>query len=160
MKNGSCPSGVNLALLSHSTWMRPAKVSATTGPADIRSTTGCSPVGSAGKSPRFLPIPRRHVGQSLGMFHDASHGLLLKRAAGTGIVGCIPVGRHPRRVSAAVLNHSPAGAIGPLSKSILAISNPPQQTLRAGRISAVSAQCFRRRFPFTRTIGVIDHAPE
>src|SRR5271170_6872006 len=37
--------------------MRPAKVSATTGPADIRSTTGCSPVGSAGKPPRFLPIP-------------------------------------------------------------------------------------------------------
>src|SRR5580700_3417921 len=37
--------------------MRPAKVSATTGPADTRSTTGCSPVGSAGKSPRFLSIP-------------------------------------------------------------------------------------------------------
>src|SRR5271156_5389146 len=37
--------------------MRPAKVSATTGPAGTRSTTGCSPVGSAGKSPRFLPIP-------------------------------------------------------------------------------------------------------
>src|SRR6516225_2773506 len=37
--------------------MRPAKVSATTGPADIRSITGCSPAGSGGKSPRFLPIP-------------------------------------------------------------------------------------------------------
>jgi hypothetical protein len=46
-----------VALLSHSTWMRPAKVSATTGPADIRSITGCSPAGSGGKSPRFLPIP-------------------------------------------------------------------------------------------------------
>jgi FkbM family methyltransferase len=32
-------------------------VSATTGPADIRSITGCSPAGSGGKSPRFLPIP-------------------------------------------------------------------------------------------------------
>src|SRR5580704_16850620 len=57
MKNGSWPSGVTVALLSHSTWMRPAKVSATTGPADIRSITGCSPVGSPGKSPRFLTIP-------------------------------------------------------------------------------------------------------
>src|SRR5215831_17433777 len=37
--------------------MRPAKVSATTGPADIRSITGCSPAGNGGKSPRFLPIP-------------------------------------------------------------------------------------------------------
>jgi hypothetical protein len=37
--------------------MRPAKVSATTGPADIRSITGCSPAGSGGKFPRFLPIP-------------------------------------------------------------------------------------------------------
>jgi hypothetical protein len=35
--------------------MRPAKVSATTDPADTRSTTGCSPIGSAGKSPRIVP---------------------------------------------------------------------------------------------------------
>src|SRR5215470_5706388 len=56
MKNGSWPSGVTVALLSHSTWMRPAKVSVTTGPADIRSITGCSPAGNGGKSPRFLPI--------------------------------------------------------------------------------------------------------
>src|ERR1700731_3294201 len=57
MKNGSCPSGVTVAPPSHSTWMRPAKVSVTTGPADTRSTTGCSPVRSPGKSPRFLLIP-------------------------------------------------------------------------------------------------------
>src|SRR6516164_8087557 len=57
LKQGNCPSGVTVALLSHSTWMRPAKVSATTGPADIRSITGCSSAGSGGKSPRFLPIP-------------------------------------------------------------------------------------------------------
>jgi hypothetical protein len=57
MKNGSWPSGVTVALPSHSTWMRPAKVSATTGPTDTRSTTGCSPVGSLRKSSRFLPIP-------------------------------------------------------------------------------------------------------
>src|SRR6516164_33697 len=57
MKNGSWPSGVTVAVPSHSTWMRPEKVSATTGPADLDSTTGCSPIGSAGKSPRFVPIP-------------------------------------------------------------------------------------------------------
>jgi hypothetical protein len=55
-EEGNCPSGVTVALLSHSTWMR-AKVSATTGPANTRSTTGCSPIGSAGNSPLFLPIP-------------------------------------------------------------------------------------------------------
>src|SRR5262245_17955142 len=37
--------------------MRPAKVSATTGPQDIRSTTGCSPTGGTGKSSRFVSIP-------------------------------------------------------------------------------------------------------
>jgi hypothetical protein len=26
-------------------------------PADTRSTTGCSPIGSAGKSPRFVLMP-------------------------------------------------------------------------------------------------------
>src|SRR6266852_4139964 len=57
MKNGSCPSGVTSAPLSHSTWMRPAKVSATTGPADTLSTTGCSPIGSPGIPQRFVPIP-------------------------------------------------------------------------------------------------------
>ena len=36
---------------------RLAKVSATTGPTDIRSITGCSLVRSPAKSPRFLPIP-------------------------------------------------------------------------------------------------------
>src|SRR6516164_9995320 len=62
MKNGSWPSGVTVAVPSHSTWMRPEKVSATTGPADLDSTTGCSPIGSAGKSPRFVPIPHGNKG--------------------------------------------------------------------------------------------------
>src|SRR6516162_6973635 len=62
MKNGSCPSGVTVAVLSHSTWMRPEKVSATTGPAHLDSTTGCSPIGSPGKSPRFVPIPHGNKG--------------------------------------------------------------------------------------------------
>src|SRR5215831_13739428 len=42
--------------------MRPEKVSATTGPADLDSTTGCSPIGSPGKSPRFVPIPHGNKG--------------------------------------------------------------------------------------------------
>src|SRR6516162_4085709 len=62
MKNGSWPSGVTVAVLSHSTWMRREKVSATTGPADLDSTTGCSPIGSPGKSPRFVPIPHGNKG--------------------------------------------------------------------------------------------------
>src|SRR6516165_10090681 len=62
MKNGSWPSGVTVAVLSHSTWMRPEKVSATTGPADPNSTSGCSPIGSPGKSPRFVPIPHDNKG--------------------------------------------------------------------------------------------------
>src|SRR6516162_6994945 len=62
MKNGSWPSGVTVAVLSHSTWMRPEKVSATTGPADLDSTSGCSPIGSPGKSPRFVPIPHGNKG--------------------------------------------------------------------------------------------------
>src|SRR5712672_729037 len=58
MKNGSCPSGVTGALLSHSTWTRPAKVSATTRPVDTLPTTaGSSPIGSLGITSRFVPIP-------------------------------------------------------------------------------------------------------
>src|SRR6516162_36819 len=37
--------------------MRPAKVSATTASADSCSTIGCSPIGSAKKSLRFVLIP-------------------------------------------------------------------------------------------------------
>ena len=31
-------------------------------PADLDSTTGCSPIGSVGKSPRFVPIPHGNKG--------------------------------------------------------------------------------------------------
>ena len=41
--------------------------------------------------------PRRRVGQGLGIFHDALHGLPLKRAAGGAIAGRNPVGLRPRR---------------------------------------------------------------
>src|SRR5438552_18422906 len=61
MKNGSWPSGVTAAPspFSHSTWTRPANVSAITDRSLPYSTDGCSPAGCPAATARPVLMPLR-----------------------------------------------------------------------------------------------------
>src|SRR5256885_8542941 len=85
MKNGSWPSGVTAAPspFSHSTWTRPANVSAITDRSLPYSTEGCSPAGCLAATARSVLMPLRLHG-----FAEFANYQLPE--IGLRVFGCLP----------------------------------------------------------------------